>query len=217
MLYGPYRVLPGRLSVSRTFGDIEAKFEKYGGKPGVVSAVPEISQFTIDENVNDCIILGCDGIFDRLTSINVIDSVWSAMAQAVKVSQRQEQSIITRKPLTIHQISGKMADAVLKSSAIERSYDNLTVVIIAFKNLQNFFEETGRNQIAKTQTIKIEGENSPGIKRQQSASGYQSTKIKKNKEQMIDSGSRDAIRNYESQKTAGRMSAHSNRSDLQKQ
>ena len=40
MLCGPYRVLPGRLSVSRTFGDIEAKMEKFGGKPGVVSAVP---------------------------------------------------------------------------------------------------------------------------------------------------------------------------------
>ena len=43
MLYGPYRVLPGRLSVARTFGDIEAKYEKFGGKPGVVSAIPEIS------------------------------------------------------------------------------------------------------------------------------------------------------------------------------
>jgi len=43
MLYGPYRVLPGRLSVSRTFGDIEAKLEKYGGKPGVVISDPEIS------------------------------------------------------------------------------------------------------------------------------------------------------------------------------
>lgn len=84
MLYGPYRVLPGRLSVSRTFGDIEAKLEKFGGKPGVVSAEPEISQYTIDENVNDFIILGCDGIFDRLTSINVIDSAWSAIDQALK-------------------------------------------------------------------------------------------------------------------------------------
>ena len=89
MVYGPYRVLPGRLSVSRTFGDIEAKFEKYGGKPGVVSAVPEISQFTIDENVNDCIVLGCDGIFDQLTSINVIDLVWSAMAQGIKDNLKQ--------------------------------------------------------------------------------------------------------------------------------
>lgn len=84
MLYGPYRVLPGRLSVSRTFGDIEAKLEKYGGKPGVVSGEPEISQFTIDESTNDCIILGCDGVFDRLTSINVVDSAWSSMASALK-------------------------------------------------------------------------------------------------------------------------------------
>jgi hypothetical protein len=43
MLFGPYRVLPGRLSVSRTFGDIEAKLEKFGGKAGVVVAEPEIS------------------------------------------------------------------------------------------------------------------------------------------------------------------------------
>lgn len=33
-----------------------------------------------------------------------------------------------------------MADAILKSSAIERSYDNLTIVIVAFKNLQSFYD-----------------------------------------------------------------------------
>ena len=38
MFLGPFRVLPGRLSVSRTFGDIEAKIDKYGGKKGVVIA-----------------------------------------------------------------------------------------------------------------------------------------------------------------------------------
>jgi protein phosphatase 2C family protein 2/3 len=88
MLYGPYRVLPGRLSVSRTFGDIEAKQPKFGGKPGVVIAEPEISQFTINENVHDFIVLGCDGIFDRLTSVNVIDSSWTAMAQAIKLQKK---------------------------------------------------------------------------------------------------------------------------------
>lgn len=84
MLYGPFRVLPGRLSVSRTFGDIEAKMEKFGGLPGVVSAEPEISQFTIEETKHDFIILGCDGIFDRLSSLNVIDSAWSAMSYTIK-------------------------------------------------------------------------------------------------------------------------------------
>jgi protein phosphatase 2C family protein 2/3 len=42
VILGPSRVLPGRLAVSRTFGDIEAKLPKYGGKRGVVSAEPEV-------------------------------------------------------------------------------------------------------------------------------------------------------------------------------
>jgi hypothetical protein len=54
-----------------------------------------------------------------------------------------------------------MSDAILKSSAVERSYDNLTVVIIAFKNLQTFYEKAKKKDVRKTQTIKIEGENSP--------------------------------------------------------
>ena len=36
ILFGPYRVLPGRLSVSRTIGDIEAKSEIFGGNPNVI-------------------------------------------------------------------------------------------------------------------------------------------------------------------------------------
>ena len=35
-------MFPGRLSVSRTFGDIEAKKPKHGGNPGVVIADPDI-------------------------------------------------------------------------------------------------------------------------------------------------------------------------------
>ena len=58
VIYGPYRVFPGRLSVSRTFGDIEAKREKYGGNPNVVIATPEIKEFEINEKM-DFIILGC--------------------------------------------------------------------------------------------------------------------------------------------------------------
>lgn len=42
---GPIRVLPGRLSVSRTFGDPEAKLAYRGGNMNVVKAEPEIRQF----------------------------------------------------------------------------------------------------------------------------------------------------------------------------
>ena len=37
---GPFRLVPGKLSVSRSFGDIEAKIEKYGGNPKVLIAKP---------------------------------------------------------------------------------------------------------------------------------------------------------------------------------
>ena len=57
VMLGPPRVKPGRLSVSRTFGDIEAKVPAYGGNPNVVIAVPEIIEFNIKENY-DCILLG---------------------------------------------------------------------------------------------------------------------------------------------------------------
>ena len=41
-IVGPIRVLPGRLSVCRTFGDPEAKLEYRGGNHMVVIAEPEV-------------------------------------------------------------------------------------------------------------------------------------------------------------------------------
>ena len=64
---GPLRVLPGRLSVSRTFGDMEAKLAKFGGNPKVVIAEPEIKSFKITKD-HDFIVLGCDGIFDKMNN-----------------------------------------------------------------------------------------------------------------------------------------------------
>jgi protein phosphatase 2C family protein 2/3 len=54
---GPYRVLPGRLSVSRTFGDIEAKYPNFGGISGVVIAEPEIKSFRISNDI-DFLVMG---------------------------------------------------------------------------------------------------------------------------------------------------------------
>lgn len=61
-LLGPYRVFPGRLSVCRTFGDVEAKVTRFGGLPNVIIATPEISSFKIADDV-DFLLLGCIFIF----------------------------------------------------------------------------------------------------------------------------------------------------------
>jgi serine/threonine protein phosphatase PrpC len=55
-------VFPGKLSVTRTLGDIEAKDRDFQGIPECVWFEPEISKFTIDKN-DDFLFLGCDGIF----------------------------------------------------------------------------------------------------------------------------------------------------------
>lgn len=63
---GPYRVAPGRLSVSRTFGDIEAKYPELGGMRRVVVCDPDINYIKNGTNEIDYIAIGSDGIFDKL-------------------------------------------------------------------------------------------------------------------------------------------------------
>ena len=87
IIYGPHRVFPGRLSVSRTFGDIEAKKEKYGGNPNVVIATPDIKEFMIDDKM-DFLLLGCDGIFERLNNRDCIDAVWERICEQITVQNR---------------------------------------------------------------------------------------------------------------------------------
>lgn len=79
-IVGPLRVLPGRLSVSRTFGDVEAKVARFGGNPNVVIAAPEITSFKISNLEHDFIVLGCDGIFDKLSNEDVVRCAWNSVS-----------------------------------------------------------------------------------------------------------------------------------------
>jgi serine/threonine protein phosphatase PrpC len=58
IIVGPSRVFPGRLSVSRSFGDVEAKIANLGGMHGVIVPTPDIISFKIDSEV-DFLVLGC--------------------------------------------------------------------------------------------------------------------------------------------------------------
>lgn len=59
----PFRIYPGGLSVSRSFGDLMAKMSMFGGKKGVLISEPEIKVFKYDSSI-DYLFIGCDGIFD---------------------------------------------------------------------------------------------------------------------------------------------------------
>lgn len=77
---GPLRVFPGRLSVSRTFGDIEAKKQKYGGNANVIVCDPEIRSFKLKDNF-DFFMIGCDGIFERLDNKQCMDAIWGRIEE----------------------------------------------------------------------------------------------------------------------------------------
>jgi len=125
-IVGPIRVLPGRLSVSRTFGDPEAKFEFRSGNPNVVVCKPDIQSFKITKD-HDFIILGCDGIFDKLNNDDVSACVWNSVTVDNK-DQKLAQNV--------HQQSGLAVESILKNSLYRQSLDNVTVVMIAFQNFK---------------------------------------------------------------------------------
>ena len=70
-LLGPMRVLPGRLSVSRTFGDCLAKMEKHGGNPKCIIAEPDVFTVPIGDDL-DFVLIGSDGIFDRVSTEDTV-------------------------------------------------------------------------------------------------------------------------------------------------
>ena len=64
-LLGPFRVAPGKLSVSRSFGDVAAKLSAFGDNDKVIIARPEIRQLKLEKET-DYLLIGCDGIFDKM-------------------------------------------------------------------------------------------------------------------------------------------------------
>ena len=127
VILGPYRVNPGRLSVSRTLGDAEAKLPKFGGNPNVIISEPDIYVFDLEKDDVDFFILGCDGIYDQLTSKEVLDCAWMVF-----------NHLSDEKNNHLNINCGYAVDMILKMSMIRKSYDNVTCVIVAFKDLINY-------------------------------------------------------------------------------
>lgn len=90
--------MPGRLSVSRTFGDVEAKRPEYGGIEGIVICEPDIFYFPEEElETCDFIVLGSDGIFDKLSSEQILDIGRKSAFEYLEANLKSQDT-----PLTLH-------------------------------------------------------------------------------------------------------------------
>ena len=118
----PWRVFPGRLSVSRTFGDVEAKNEKFGGNKNVVVAMPDINEIDLNEDFN-LIVLGCDGIFDVLSNEEILE--------CVKIVLKEKNIKEINDNVDISKLCGDFAEMIIKSSLAKDSFDNVSCIVIA--------------------------------------------------------------------------------------
>jgi protein phosphatase 2C family protein 2/3 len=94
-----------------------------GGLKGTVSSEPCINILKIDER-SDFILMGCDGIFDRLDNDKIFKKIWEYKKQNKSIND-------------IHTFCGQITDAIIKYSMEKDSADNVSVVFIAFKNFEN--------------------------------------------------------------------------------
>lgn len=140
VILGPYRVNPGRLSVSRTIGDVEAKNPEFGGNPNVIISEPDIFVFDLEKDDVDFFILGCDGIYDQLSSKEVLECAWMVF---------NDLNNDFNEFLNIN--CGNIIDMILKMAMIRKSYDNVTCLIVAFKDMDklrnNDSEEKRKNSM----------------------------------------------------------------------
>ena len=140
ILVGPYRVLPGRLSVSRTIGDPEAKLKMFGGMPNIVINEPDIYNFNIDKDNIDYFIMGCDGIFDQLNNEDVFECASLVIERNKKLMKDNNNNI------NLHSTCGDIVNLILNASMERKSFDNVTCILISFKDLFNVNKEKDKDK-----------------------------------------------------------------------
>ena len=136
-----YRVLPGNLSVSRTIGDASSKVPFLGGKLGVIISTPEITKFTLDESTNDFILMGSDGIFDKLDNEDLIRGIWSTLDYKDSFEN------------SIHSQAGLCSDMAIKLAMYKNSKDNVSSIFIGFSNFEKKYLEKKGGYILKSKTL----------------------------------------------------------------
>ena len=153
ILLGPYRVNPGKLSVSRTIGDAKAKLETLGGLSHVIIPEPDIYVFDYYKDNIDYFILGCDGIFDRLKSFEIIKCVNTILdknKELLKNGYKFNHCFNSSydKRINMSTTCGNIVDLVLRAAMLRKSYDNVTCIMVAFKDLL-----VGNNNIENSKEI----------------------------------------------------------------
>ena len=75
----------------------------------------------------DYLLIGCDGIFDKLTNNDVANCVWDETFTKGGFSN-------------VHEFAARAVENVIMMAFKKKSLDNVTVVMVIFKNLKKVIE-----------------------------------------------------------------------------
>lgn len=106
--------LNGVLSVTRALGDWDMKFPRGSASPLI--AEPEFRQVTLTED-DEFLIIGCDGIWDVMTSQHAVSLV--------------------RRGLRRHDDPEQCARELVMEALRLNTFDNLTVIVVCFSSLDH--------------------------------------------------------------------------------
>jgi protein phosphatase 2C family protein 2/3 len=115
-----------------------AKLECFGGNPNCVIATPEIEVFSLTSEI-DYILIGSDGIFDRLDNHQINKII---QTETLKQTKSIQKGLLPSSFEHVSNCCGAAANGVLRASMENESTDNLSVVILALKNFQSVLAQT---------------------------------------------------------------------------
>lgn len=110
--------------MSRTLGDADAKLSRFGGNPMCVVCKPDIKEIDLKEK-DDFLLIGCDGVFDKMTNKDVIRAIWNNNEYCKDY----------------HKFTGNGVDNLMNEVFMSRSSDNISVIMITFENYHRHFNE----------------------------------------------------------------------------
>ena len=93
---------------------------EFGGLKGVVSAAPCVNVLAVNER-SDFLIMGCDGIFDRLDNDKIFKKIWEYKKQGKSITD-------------MHSFCAQITDGIIKYSMAKNTFDNVSLIFVAFKN-----------------------------------------------------------------------------------
>jgi protein phosphatase 2C family protein 2/3 len=134
--YGPHRVNPGGLSLSRSIGDLPSKATELGGNPSCLISCPELYEFEVTSEY-DFMVLACDGVWDVLSNLEVKDAVWQTI-----------ESCRSIEGLKLSDLSRMAGEHIMKLSFDKKSLDNITVIVIFFRTIEQYLGRTPASKMA---------------------------------------------------------------------